>query len=75
MKNYYLITFLILFTGSIHAQNNDLKLNVNKGSLQISSDDGQFSFGMGGRVYMDAAAYFDDETDLDQDLRLETFDC
>lgn len=30
----------------------------------MATDNGQFKFGFGGRVYMDAAGYFDDETDL-----------
>jgi phosphate-selective porin OprO/OprP len=65
MKKYYLIAFCLLFTGSLFAQDfNDLKLKVSKGSVQMATDDGQFTFGMGGRVYMDAAAYFDDKTDL-----------
>ena len=41
----------------------------------MASDDGQFKFGMGGRVYMDAAGYFEDKTDLSsgseiRDIRL-----
>lgn len=65
MKKYYLIAFCLLLTGSLFAQNsNDLKLSVNKGSIKMATEDGQFSFGVGGRVYMDAASYFDDKTDL-----------
>ncbi|WP_054716194.1 hypothetical protein [Marinifilum fragile] len=65
MKKYYLITFCLFLAGSLFAQNsNDLKLSVNNGSIKMATDDGQFSFGVGGRVYMDAAAYFDDKTDL-----------
>ncbi|WP_171594865.1 OprO/OprP family phosphate-selective porin [Marinifilum caeruleilacunae] len=65
MKKYYLFAFCLLLTGSLFAQNsNDLKLSVNKGSIKMATEDGQFSFGMGGRVYMDAASYFDDKTDL-----------
>ncbi|PXY01557.1 hypothetical protein DF185_08720 [Marinifilum breve] len=65
MKKYYLIAFCLFLMGSVFAQNsNDLKLSVNKGSIKVATEDGHFSFGMGGRVYMDAAAYFDDKTDL-----------
>lgn len=30
----------------------------------MASDDGQFNFGFGGLLFMDAASYFDDKTDL-----------
>jgi len=75
-KHYFIACCLCLLAGSLFAQDsNNLKLSVNKGSLQVATDDGQFKFGMGGRVYMDAAAYFDDETDLSsgseiRDIRL-----
>jgi len=54
---------------------NKLKVNVKKGSIDIASEDGNFKFGFGGRVYMDAAGYFDDKTDLSsgsemRDIRL-----
>jgi len=66
MKKHYLLTFcLFFFAGSIIAQDTSyLKLKINKGSMQMATDDGQFKFGVGGRVYMDAAGYFDDKTDL-----------
>jgi phosphate-selective porin OprO/OprP len=32
--------------------------------MQLKTQDDQFSFGIGGRAYLDAAAYFDDQTDL-----------
>jgi len=64
-KHYFIACCLCFLAGSLIAQDsNNLKLSVNKGSLQLATEDGQFKFGMGGRVYMDAAAYFDDETDL-----------
>lgn len=65
MKHYYLTFCMLLITGSLLAQEaNSTKLNVNKGSVNIATEDGQFKFGVGGRVYMDAAGYFDDKTDL-----------
>lgn len=66
MKKHYLLTFCLFFlVGSIIAQDtSNLKLKVNKGSMQMATDDGQFKFGVGARVYMDAAGYFDDKTDL-----------
>lgn len=66
MKRHYLLTFcMFFFIGSLIAQDSlVLKLKVNKGSMQIATDDGQFKFGAGGRVFMDAAGYFDDKTDL-----------
>ncbi|MDQ1769491.1 hypothetical protein GQR60_01505 [Labilibaculum sp. A4] len=66
MKKHYLLIFcLLLVAGSLFSQDvNDLKLRVEKGSIQMATDDGQFKFGIGGRIFMDAAAYFDDKTDL-----------
>lgn len=66
MKHYHLITFCYFFwAGSLFAQtSSDLKLRIDNGSMQIASDDGQFKFGFGGRIHMDAAGYFDDVTDL-----------
>ena len=66
MKNSYLfIAFSFLLTTSLYAQDaNKLKVNVKKGAVSIASEDGNFKFGFGGRVYMDAASYFDDKTDL-----------
>jgi phosphate-selective porin OprO/OprP len=66
MKKHYLLFFCCLFIAEgLFAQDAaKLKLDVKKGSLQVATEDGQFKFGMGGRVYMDAAAYFDDKTDL-----------
>ncbi len=42
----------------------DLKLRAENGSIQMATDDGQFKFGIGGRIFIDAAGYFDDKTDL-----------
>ncbi|WP_461639499.1 OprO/OprP family phosphate-selective porin [Labilibaculum euxinus] len=66
MKKHYLLIFcLLLVAGRLFSQDvNDLKLRVEKGSIQMATDDGQFKFGIGGRIFMDAAAYFDDKTDL-----------
>ncbi|WP_461631822.1 OprO/OprP family phosphate-selective porin [Labilibaculum euxinus] len=66
MKKHYLLIFcLLLVSGRLFSQDvNDLKLRVEKGSIQMATDDGQFKFGIGGRIFMDAAAYFDDKTDL-----------
>jgi phosphate-selective porin OprO/OprP len=66
MKRHYLLFVLcFLLATTISAQDaNKLKVNVKKGSIAIASEDGDFKFGFGGRVYMDAAAYFDDKTDL-----------
>ena len=77
MKKHYLLAFCcLLLSGSLLAQESpNLKLKVNKGSVQMATDDGQFKFGVGGRIFMDAAGYFDDETDLSsgseiRDIRL-----
>ncbi len=77
MKRHYLfIAFCFFLTTSIYAQDaSKLKVNVKKGSVAIASEDGNFKFGFGGRVYMDAAGYFDDKTDLSsgseiRDIRL-----
>lgn len=66
MKKFYLLIFCFcFFAASLFAQDsNKLKLSVKKGSVQLASDDGQFNFGFGGLLFMDAASYFDDETDL-----------
>ncbi|MGZ2368645.1 OprO/OprP family phosphate-selective porin [Ancylomarina sp. YFZ004] len=66
MKRYYLfVVFSFFLAASLYAQDtNKLKVNVKKGSVAIASEDGNFKFGFGGRVYMDAAGYFDDKTDL-----------
>ena len=66
MKRHYLLfVFCFLLANTIFAQGaNKLKVNVKKGSVAIASEDGNFKFGFGGRVYMDAAGYFDDKTDL-----------
>ncbi len=66
MKKRYLLTFcfLLVTAGLFSQDSNELKLRVEKGSIQMATDDGQFKFGMGGRVFMDAAGYFDDKTDL-----------
>lgn len=39
-------------------------MKTKKGSISFATEDGNFKFGFGGRVYMDAAGYFDDKTDL-----------
>ncbi|MGQ1910467.1 OprO/OprP family phosphate-selective porin [Marinifilum sp. RC60d5] len=66
MRSYFLIGFFLCFiTGSLFSQEpNHLKFKVNKGAPQFASENEQFKFGLGGRVYLDAAAYFDDKTDL-----------
>jgi phosphate-selective porin OprO/OprP len=66
MIKYYFLTFcfLLVTAGLFSQDSNELKLRVEKGSIQMATDDGQFKFGMGGRVFMDAAGYFDDKTDL-----------
>ena len=66
MKKYLLLLLCFhLVLGSISAQNaSDMKLSVKKGSVSLASADEEFKFSFGGRVYMDAASYFDDKTDL-----------
>ncbi|WP_372751310.1 OprO/OprP family phosphate-selective porin [Labilibaculum sp.] len=66
MKRIYLITVsLLIFFGRVDAQEiSDLKMSVNRGSVEMETEDEKFSFGIGGRAYLDAATYFDDESDL-----------
>ncbi|WP_421920331.1 OprO/OprP family phosphate-selective porin [Marinifilum sp.] len=65
MKKYYLLSFFLFLSGTLFSQkSNVLKSHVENGTVQMATDDGQFSFGVGGRLLMDAAAYFDDKTDL-----------
>ena len=66
MKRHCLfITFCFFLTTSMYAQDaSKLRVNIKKGSVALVSEDGDFKFGFGGRVYMDAAGYFDDKTDL-----------
>ena len=42
----------------------DVKLRLDRGGLRGSTEDGQFSFRVGGRVQADAAFYDEDENDL-----------
>ena len=66
MKKHFLLSvFCFLLAISLHAQEtNKLKVKVKKGAVSLATEDGNFKFGFGGRVYMDAAGYFDDKTDL-----------
>jgi len=67
MKKMKLVLGLFLMTltlGTMAQEKTQLKTQAKKGSIAFASEDGNFKFGFGGRVYMDAAAYFDDETDL-----------
>jgi phosphate-selective porin OprO/OprP len=66
MKRHYIfIAFSFFLVTSLYAQDaNKLKVNVNKGSIALASEDANFKYSFGGRVYMDAASYFDDKTDL-----------
>ena len=67
MKKMKLIVGLFLLTltlGTTAQEKTEVSTKINKGSIAFVTDDGNFKFGFGGRVYMDAAAYFDDKTDL-----------
>ena len=66
MKKHFLLSvFCFLLAISLYAQEtNKLKVKVKKGAVSLATEDGNFKFGFGGRVYMDAAGYFDDKTDL-----------
>ncbi len=63
--NLILSFVLALLCFETYAQEKiELQAYVKKGSISIASKDGNYKFGFGGRVFMDAAAYFDDETNL-----------
>ena len=67
MKKTKLVLGLVLIFSTLGGMAQDkieLTTKVSKGSISFASEDGNFKFGFGGRVYMDAAAYFDDKTDL-----------
>ena len=55
---------MTLTLGTVAQEKIELVTKAKKGSISFASEDGNFNFGFGGRVYMDAAAYFDDKTDL-----------
>lgn len=60
-----LIVGLFALVGVSMAQEmSQMKVKLNKGSINLISEDGAFKFTFGGRVFMDAATYFDDKTDL-----------
>jgi len=67
MKKMKLIVGLFLLTltlGATAQEKSEVSIKIKKGSIAFVTDDGNFKFGFGGRVYMDAAGYFDDKTDL-----------
>ncbi|MRT94691.1 OprO/OprP family phosphate-selective porin [Ancylomarina sp. 16SWW S1-10-2] len=67
MKKMKLIVGLFLLTltlGAIAQEKTEISTKIKNGSVSFATKDGSLEFGFGGRVYMDAAAYFDDETDL-----------
>ena len=55
---------LLMWNVSFAQETATILPDVKKGSIQWISKDKQFKYSVGGRVYFDAAAYFDDETDL-----------
>lgn len=55
---------LLMWNVSFAQETATILPGVKKGSIQWISKDKQFKYSVGGRVYFDAAAYFDDKTDL-----------
>jgi len=63
LKNISLMLLLGLACSSVNAQEN-ITTKENKGAIKFTSNDGEYKWSFGGRIYTDAVYYMDDATDL-----------
>ncbi|MFA8436441.1 MAG: OprO/OprP family phosphate-selective porin [Marinifilaceae bacterium] len=65
LKNISLLVLSLGFmSASVVAQENDVVAKEKKGAINFKSNDGQYNWSFGGRVYMDGVYYMEDATDL-----------